>query len=96
MVEIPEHPQVLAARQVFVDRRVLAREANRSAHRIGLGAYIESSHGCRALGGFEKCGQNAHDCGFARTIRAQKGDDLTDFNGEIHPVKGAHIPEGFH
>ena len=36
MVELAEHPQVLAAGEVLVDRRVLTGEADRAAHLVGL------------------------------------------------------------
>ena len=91
MVEIAEHPEVLAAREVLVDRRVLAREADDSAYGVGLLDDVEPIDRRGARVRQQEGGEDADRGRLAGSIGAEEAVDRALRDAEIQTVQCDHI-----
>ena len=91
LVEAPEHPEVLAAGEVLVDRCVLAREADQLADGLRLARHVEPSHACAPVVGLQKRREDAHRRRLARAVRPEQAEDRALLHLEVDAVEGAHL-----
>ena len=91
LVQAPEHPQVLASRQVLVDCGVLAGEADPAAHGLGVADDVEPVHARAAPVGPEEGRQDPDRRRLARAVRPEQAEhgSLTHF--EVDAVERAHL-----
>ena len=85
---------VLPAREVLVHRGVLPREADDAAHRFGLGDHVVPEHGGLPGVGAEDGGEDAHDRGLARAVRAEQSEDGARLHLDGDAVERAHLALG--
>ena len=92
-VQAPHHLQVLAARQQFVDRRVLAREADLRAQPVGVAHAVET----RDLGvpavGLEQRREDPHRGRLAGAVGPEQAEHRARRDLEVEAVKRARLAE---
>ena len=89
-VQPTDHHQVLESGQVFIDRRVLAREADQLAHPTRIGEHIDPGDGGRSGIGCHQSGQDRYRRGLAGTVGAQQSHDGARRYLEVETVEGGH------
>ena len=92
-VQAPDHRQVLQAGEVFVDRRVLAGEADPLAQRGGVAAHVQAEHAGAAGVGLQQRRQHAHERRLARAVGPEQAEHLALARGQVDAVERAHIAE---
>jgi hypothetical protein len=93
-VQVGHQLQVLLPGQQFVDRRELAGDADRGAHRLRLGPGVVAGHPHRAAVRRDQRGQHVHRGGLARAVRPEQGEDRARGHLEIDAVEDRPAPEG--
>ena len=88
-LQATEQPQVLAGRQVLVDRRVLTGDADQLPHRVALTANVVAEDPRLAAVDRQQRRQHVQHHGLAGTVRAEHAEDLTFPDGEVDVVHGA-------
>jgi len=91
LVEPPEHPEVLAAREVLVDRGVLTGEPDQPPHLVRLPADVQPADARRAGVGVEQGREDPHRRRLARAVRAEQSEDASLAHFEIDAVERAHL-----
>ena len=94
--QLAHHAQVLAPGEVLVDRRVLAGEADRGAHGVGLAGDVESEHRRVARVGGEQRREDAHGGRLAGAVGAEQAEDRPGRDLEIDAVEGGDVAEALH
>ena len=89
MGELADHANVLSTGQILVDGCVLPGETNGAANGVCLLRHIETENGCRAGGGGEDGGQDAHGGGLARAIRPEETHHDASRHLETESIKGS-------
>jgi hypothetical protein len=89
-----EQDQVLAPRELLVDRGELARQADEAPHGVGLAHDVVPEHACDPRVGTQQRGQHTDRRGLARPVGTQDAVDRARRHGELHAVHGAHGAEG--
>ena len=92
--EAPHHVDVLPAGQVLVHRGVLPGEPDGAADRVGLGDHVVAEHRGAPGVGAEDGGEDAHDGGLARTVRAEQTEHRAGLHLERDAVEGPHVAAG--
>ena len=92
--EARHHVDVLPAREVLVHGGVLAGEPDDAAHRVGLGDHVVAEHRGAPGVGAEDGGEDAHDRGLARPVRAEQPEHGAGLHLEGDPVERAHVAAG--
>ena len=85
---------VLPAGQVLVDGGVLPGQADGAAHRIGLGDHVVAEHRGAARVGAQDGGEDAHDGGLARPVRAEQTEHRARLDLERDAVERPHVAAG--
>ncbi len=83
-----EQPEVLAARQVLVDRRVLTGDADELAHCVALVAHVVAEDPRLAAIDRQQRRQHLQHRGLAGAVRTEHAEDLTLHDGEVDRVHG--------
>ena len=91
LVQASEHPEVLAAREVLVDRGVLTGEPDQPPHLVRLSANVEPADARRAGVGVEQRREDPHRRRLARAVRAEQSEDGSLAHLEIDAVERAHL-----
>ena len=94
--EAPEprqHHEVLASREVFVERGELARHRDGRAHLIGARRQVVAHDARRTLVRVQQRGQHAHQRGLAGAVGTEDGEDHAARHVEVDAVDGAKITE---
>ena len=81
--------EVVGAGQGFVDRRVLARQADAGAHGLGLGDHVVTEHADPTRIGPQQGGEHAHGGGLARAVRPEQAEHGAAADCEVDAVEGA-------
>jgi len=93
VVEAAHHLQVLVAREVLVDRRVLPREPDARPDPLGVLHDVEPVH-LRPPGvGLEERGEDPHRRGLARAVGAEQAEDGALLGLEVESAQGVRVPE---
>ena len=74
-VQPPDHVEVLEAREVLVDRGVLAREADACLDALGVARDVDPGDLGGAAVGLEQGREDAHGGGLARPVGAEQAQD---------------------
>ncbi len=88
-----EELQVLAHRQIFVQREALGHVADASAQRFGLLGNRQPQHLDLPCAGFQQAAQHADGGRLARPVRAQKTVYLSARYGQVDVVHGQQLAE---
>ena len=91
LVEPAEHPEVLAAGEVLVDRGVLPGEADQPAHRLGVARDVEAGDGRPARVGTKQRRQDANGRRLSGAVRAEQPEHRAFLHVEIDAVERAHL-----
>ena len=81
-----EQQQILAARQILVERGELPGEGDLAAHGVRLGRDVVSQHGGGSTVEGQQRGQHADRGGLARAVRSEDAVDAPEGNGQIQAV----------
>ena len=93
LVEPAEHPEVLAARQVLVDGRVLAGQADQLAELLGVRRTSKPATRRRARVGLQQRREDAHGRRLAGAVRPEQAEDRAFLDLEVDPVEGPHLAD---
>ena len=85
------HAQQLAAGHQRVDRRLLQRDADLAAHRVGVVHDVVARDPRLARGRAQQRDEDADRRGLARAVGPEKAVDLALGDVEIEPVDGADV-----
>ena len=88
------HVDVLPAREVLVHRGVLAGQPDDATHRVGLGDHVVAEDRGASRVGAEDGGEDAHDGGLARPVRAEQPQHGAGLHLEGDPVERADVAAG--
>jgi len=88
-----DQDQVLLAGQILIDRRQLPREADRSAHRVGVALDVVPEHSCLARVGAQQRGQDPDRRRLAGSVWTQYPVDPSAPNREVDTANRAGLPE---
>ena len=88
-VEAALEPQMLAAREVRVERRLLQRRADRPAHPRTLMQDVVPGHPRGAGGRRQQRGEHQHSRRLARSVRPEEPVDLARLDLQLDPVDRA-------
>ena len=91
VVQAAEHPEVLAAGQVLVDRRVLAGEPDRLPDRLRLAQHVEAGDPRAAGVRPEQRREDAHGRRLAGAVRAEQPEHGALLHLEVDAVERAHL-----
>ncbi len=91
LVEAAEHPEVLAAGQVLVDGRVLAREADQLPHRLRVAGDVEPGDARAAGVGAEKRREDPDRGRLAGAVRPEQSQHRSLLHLEVDAVERAHL-----
>ena len=91
--EHAHHLQVLAAGEVGVDRRELARHADAAAHGVGVLHDVTAQHLGSPGIGEQHGGQHPHGGGLAGTVGTEQAEHGSLRHLEIHAVEGDDVTE---
>ena len=91
LVEPAEHPQVLATREILVDRRVLAREADQRADPVGLLDDVEAGDARAPAIRLEQGGEDPYRRRLAGAVGPEQAEDRAFLDGQVHAVEGADL-----
>lgn len=94
MIEPGYHLDVLAARQVLVDGRVLAGQADHPAHGFGFANHVIAGNPCLPAVRAKGRGQHSDNRGLAGTVRSQKAQDGRFRDDEIDTTDCLGLAEG--
>ena len=72
---------------IMQDGRELSSEADGLPHVRRLAGDIEAVDAGRPRVGLEQRGQDVHDRGFARPVRAEQGEDVAPRHVEVHATQ---------
>ncbi len=86
--------QVLPPGEDLVDRRELPGEADRLPHVRRLRGDTEAINGGHPRVGLEQRGQDIHDRGLARAVRAEQGENAAPRHLEIHAAQHTQLLVG--
>jgi hypothetical protein len=87
MVQVRHQDQVLLAGEQVVDRRELAGEADRGAHRVGIGRQVVAGDADLAAVGADQGGQDVHHGGFPGAVGAEQREDRPLGDGEVDVIE---------
>jgi hypothetical protein len=73
-----------------IDRGVLQRDADASAHRGGVAHHVVACHVRRSARRSKERGQNTHDGALARAVRSEEPEDLALGYLQIDPDNGTN------
>ena len=93
VVKLAEHPQVLAAGEVLVDRRVLSGEADRASHFVGLLDDVKTGDRRGARCGLEQSRQDSDGRGLACAVGPEQADHLAARDDQVDSVEGYDLAE---
>jgi hypothetical protein len=95
-VQAPDHDQVLEAREVLVDGRVLAGQADARAQRGRVADDVEArdQHGPGV--GLEQRREDADRGRLARAVGAEEPEDGARRDVEVDAIEGPDVAEGLH
>jgi hypothetical protein len=88
--------EVLAARQVLVDRGELAGQADRAPHFVGMLEHVDARDDRLAAVGPEQRRQAADGGGLTRAVRPEQAEDRALRDIEIDAVQSPYVAEGLH
>ncbi len=91
LVQPAEHPQVLGAREVLVDRGVLAGQADDRAELLRLRDDVEAGHGGAAGVRLQQRGEDAHRRRLAGTVGSQEAQDAAFRDDQVDAVERADL-----
>jgi hypothetical protein len=95
-VEAPHHHEVLEAREVLVDGRVLPGEADPAAQLHGVADDVEPGNADGAGVGLEQRREHADRRRLAGAVGAQQSEHAARWRREVDPVQGPDVAEGLH
>ena len=96
VVEPTHEREVLVTREVLVDRRVLAGEADATAHLVRVGRDVDPGDLGPAGRGLEDRGEDADGGGLAGTVRAEQTEDGAGGYLERHALQCVHVAVVLH
>ncbi len=92
VIQLPDHLQVFASGQVFVDRDRLAGQADLGLDPVGVFDDVEAGDGGATGVGFEQGRQDTHRGRLARTVGPEQREERTLVDVEVQPVQRADAP----
>ncbi|CAM5496599.1 hypothetical protein SALBM311S_03384 [Streptomyces alboniger] len=94
LVELADHLEVLAAGQVFVDRRELTGQADRAPYLVGLLEHVEAGDDGLSAVGAQQGRQTADRGRLARAVRSEQAEDRALGDIEVDAVQSLYVTEG--
>jgi hypothetical protein len=91
LVEPPEHPEVLAPRQVLIDGGELAGKADDVAKLLRLADDVEPGDGRVAGDRPQEGGQDPHGRGLARAVRAEQAEHGALVDRQVDAIEGPDL-----
>ena len=95
-LQAPEEPQVLGRREVLVDRRVLAGDADQLADAVRLAGHVDAEDLRVARVDRQQRREHPQHRRLAGAVRAEDAEDLALAHLEVDAVDGAQVAEGLH
>ena len=94
VLEVPQpgdQHEVLPPAEDLVDGRELSGQADRLPHVRRLRGDVEAVDAGRPRVGLEQGGQDLHDRGLARPVRAEQGEDAAPRHVEVHAAQHMQV-----
>ena len=95
-LQAPEEPQVLGRREVLVDRRVLAGDADQLADAMRLAGHVDAEDLGVARVDRQQRREHPQHRGLAGAVRPEDAEDLALADLEVDAVDGAQVAERLH
>ncbi len=94
MPQLGDQDEVLPPAEDFVDGRELPGEADGLPHVRSLRGDIEAVDAGSPRVGLEQRGQDVHDRGLARPVRAEQGENAAPRHVEVHAAQHVQLLVG--
>src|SRR6187402_2722661 len=92
-VDAAEELEVLAHREVFIQRELLRHVADGFLDLTSLGQHVEAGDSARAAAGRKNSSQHSDRRGFSSAIRPEESKDLTFTHAKTHMIHGNELAE---